>query len=706
MPKNYVENPPKIAIQPELFPVLYEDLQVTRWGDKVSVFCRGFCFCTFEMSDLFSRNYCIVQLHVSGEIKLSRLAKLFGVGYQHCSNILQNYKRDGIDGLIEKIEKRFLNRRLIDDEVGEFILGLRSSGKKYGEICEAIQFRFKKKIQEQSIRAWMFREKNQLTKGETFFQPELFDSCWNSLPDEDGWKWNKYAGSFLLYGAIEWSGFLRPFDEHIVDRERKRGSSWGVRRVLLTLFFLHALRGRSIEQTKHLVGDDFRMLVGGNFLKQQWLRYGVDGIVTEQGFNKAIEGFYRNMVEMMDKGDGIYYTDGHFSSYYGKRDVPKGYDPRRQMGFKGRNTVFLHNSKGEVVYLFESPTNTSLSNDIEILIADSGEFGMQWKRKTLIFDRGGYSQKCFKYLSKKKEMYFVTYLKHRKKEKQVAEDLFKEYEVTAEDGRVVKYKLFEKAIRETRYGSVRIIVLLAEDGRQIPIITNNLEIKIEEAVYFLQRRWREENCFKYMIEHFGIDLLTTYKVEEAPDKIIKRVNPSRSEVNHAVNQKKIELQKLRSELAQKIPEEGKRSQETIAQFMETERELKWKIKNVEVDLDYLKMKRETIPSKIEINLKDEAVIITQKRRLLVNAIKAMNYNAEKWLQSEFKKVHIKQDETLSIIRALWNQPGQVRILDQRIEVKLQKFDSAVMQASLDKVLESLKENSRLKMPDGKWLRIA
>ena len=81
----------------------------------------------------------------------------------------------------------------------------------------------------------------------------------------------------------------------------------------------------------------------------------------------------------MDRGDGICYTDGHFSSYYGKRKVPKGYDPRRQMGFRGRNTIFLHNSQGEVLYLFESPVNTSLSNDIEKMTGDVEVLGMEWK---------------------------------------------------------------------------------------------------------------------------------------------------------------------------------------------------------------------------------------------------------------------------------------------------------------------------------------
>ncbi len=45
------------VIQKELFPVKYKDLEVRRWGDKVSVFCRDFCFCTYSMNDKFTGQF-------------------------------------------------------------------------------------------------------------------------------------------------------------------------------------------------------------------------------------------------------------------------------------------------------------------------------------------------------------------------------------------------------------------------------------------------------------------------------------------------------------------------------------------------------------------------------------------------------------------------------------------------------------------------
>ena len=99
------------------------------------------------------------------------------------------------------------------------------------------------------------------------------------------------------------------------------------------------------------------------------------------------------------------------------------------------------------------------------------------------------------------------------------------------------------------------------------------------------------------------------------------------------------------------------------------------------------------------------MVIAQKRRLLINAVKAMNYNAEKWFQSQFKKVHRKTDETLSLVRSLWQQPGQIRRHPHLLEIKLRPLDSGSMQESLEKILEKLKENNQLRLPDGRIVKL-
>lgn len=690
-----------------------ESLQVLKSGDQVGIFYRGVCYAFFSEDDKFSRNYFLVQLHESGGVKLKDLADQFEIGYQQCSNIVVGFRERGLAGIQDQMGNARGNRRIITERIGKFILELRDQGKTYPEISHAIRFRFKKKIKSESIKAWVYLKNKSEAKVVQAVQEEIPVGEELSAPREvelvkvEGtqsaeWKWNSYAGAMVLYAMIAKSGVLEVFTN--LRDEKTAGTAWDVNRVILTLLFLHALRCKSVEQGKHLLLEDFGAVVGGDFLRLQWLRYAVDRIVEKEEFPSVMEAYCKQVVKHTEDESQIFYTDGHFSTYYGKRSVPKGFDPRRQMPMRGRNTIYLHNSQGENVYLFESPTNDSLSNDIETLVAGMEKLAIELKGKTLFFDRGGWSARCFRFL-RLKSLYFGSYLKYRDKERLIDPKLFTSSEVIADDGEIIRYDLFEKEVRETKFGKVRTIVLL-DDGKQIPIICTNPDLSAQEIVYRLSRRWREENCFKYMIEHFGIDLLTTYKTEAAPDKVIARAHPERRQVNQLIKHKQGELRKLRAEMAEKIQKAGEGSTKTLQEFFAGEPELNLAIKNAQVDLDILQGKRSATPTKEKINLKDDHVIIRQKRRLFMNALKALNYNSEKWLQKIFNCFHAKQDEVLSLIRSVIRHPGEIQFGESQVEVRLKALPSGAMGRSLDNVLEILQENGDLRFADGRRLIIS
>ncbi|MEK7791095.1 MAG: putative transposase, partial [Deltaproteobacteria bacterium] len=612
-----------------------ESLQVLRSQGQVGIFYRGTCYAIFSEDDKFSRNYFLVQLHESGGVKLKDLAEQFEIGYQQCSNIVVAFREKGLAGIQDQMGNAVGNRRIITDKIGKFILELKGQGKTYSEISQSIRFRFKKKIKSESLKAWVYLknknevkvtgpEQEEIPMGEVLPAVREVELVKVGRLESAEWKWNSYAGAMVLYSMIAKSGVLEVFAN--LRDEETAGTAWDVKRVVLTLLFLHALRCKSVEQGKHLLLEDFGAVVGGDFLRLQWLRYAVDRIVEKENFPAVMEAYCKQVVKHTENGSKVFYTDGHFSTYYGKRSIPKGFDPRRQMPMRGRNTIYLHNSQGENVYLFESPTNASLSSDIETLVAGMEKLAIELKGKTLFFDRGGWSARCFRFL-RLKSLYFGSYLKYREKERLIDPKLFTSSEVVADDGEIVRYELFEKEVRETRYGKVRTIVLL-DEGKQIPIICTNPDLSAAEVVYRLSRRWREENCFKYMIEHFGIDLLTTYKTEAAPDKVVARAHPQRKQVNQLIKQKQGELRKLRAELAEKIQKTGEGSTKTVQEFFSGESELNLAIKNAQVDLDILQRERSATPTKEKRNLKDDHVIIRQKRRLFMNAMKALNYNSE------------------------------------------------------------------------------
>lgn len=91
--------------------------------------------------------------------------------------------------------------------------------------------------------------------------------------------------------------------------------------------------------------------------------------------------------------------------------------------------------------------------------------------------------------------------------------------------------------------------------------------------------------------------------------------------------------------------------------------------------------------------------------MFINLVKTMNYNCEKWLQLIFCQYHPKADETLSLIRHVLTQPGRLRQRGKVLEVELERLDSRVQASTLDKVLEKLKKDKHLCLPDGRKLEI-
>jgi len=248
-------------------------------------------------------------------------------------------------------------------------------------------------------------------------------------------------------------------------------------------------------------------------------------------------------------------------------------------------------------------------------------------------------------------------------------------------------------------------VFIGKQGKQIPVITTNLTLSSADIVARLQKRWVEENGFKYMDEHYNIDLLTTYKTEPAPDKIMVRANPQRQEINSEMARKKAALRELKEQYTCRLRDVKDKDEVTIKAFEDQEEKLNYAIKNEEMEIGLLKLEREKTPSKVKTNLKDESVIGIQKRRMFINLVKTMNYNCEKWLQLLFSQYHPKQDETLSLIRHVLIQPGRIRQRGQVLDVELERLDSEVQAKSLDKVLQNLKDNNYLKLPDGRELAI-
>ena len=512
---------------------------------------------------------------------------------------------------------------------------------------------------------------------------------------ESSWIPTHYAGAFLLFGFLK---KMNMFEKALsvagpeVDQE-------SLIRLFLTLFFMNALRFKSIEQSKFIEEQSFSHLIEGRFQKLQHLRYALDQVAESKFFPVFVQEFFGVMIdEALKQCERLFYVDGHFSPYYGDRKIPYGYDTKRQRGFPGRSNIFIHDESGKNVMFFESSTNNALYEDLcEVMSRLKSEIG-GLDGVSLFFDRGGFSADTFKKITQE-GAYFTTFLKNRKKEAPIQESQFIEVEIEVNHEKR-KVKIYEKERSTRAYGDIRIITFIGREGRQIPILTTEPTRSASEIVERMKGRWKEENCFKFMVDHYAFDLMSTYKMIQAPDKLIKRPNPERTALNREINEKKTELAKLHRELSEKVHKSKNKTTTTLTQLRKSNPLLYAKIDTLELQLLSLGIiRRATMPT-TQTNLADEYYVSDQKRRLLINMVKSLNYNCEKSLQELLQAFHPKSDETLAIIIQLIQQPGKVRVNDGKLEVEVSRMPTELHALSCDQLITELSKQHLLVTPFG------
>jgi hypothetical protein len=157
-------------------------------------------------------------------------------------------------------------------------------------------------------------------------------------------------------------------------------------------------------------------------------------------------------------------------------------------------------------------------------------------RYMIIFDREGYSIDFFEELIRQR-IAFCTYRKNVTENWDDSE--FTDYEIVNESG---DKEIVQLAERETvltgkkekgkpaKKVTVREIRKKRTSGRQTSIITTNYLLSIVQICVFMFSRWCQEIFFKYMLESFDMDSITSY-MKTAIHDTASVINPQYKELD-------------------------------------------------------------------------------------------------------------------------------------------------------------------------------
>jgi hypothetical protein len=269
-------------------------------------------------------------------------------------------------------------------------------------------------------------------------------------------------------------------------------------------------------------------------------------------------------------------------------------------------------------------------------------------RFSMVFDREGYSPAFFKEMWEKRIACY-TYQKYVKEDWPDYE--FKETEVVFQGGEIRQMKLAERGYyfkKEKLW--VRQIRKLTATGHQIALMTTDYYNETSVIAGTMFSRWSQENFFKYMMEHYGINKLIDYDTEKMDDTI-KVVNPQYRKLDSQVRSKNGKLSRNRAQYGALLLED-EIEEKNIQEFVQKKAELKEIIELLEKEVEALKSQRKETDKHIlfsDLPKDEQFKNLKKKGKQFIDTLKMIAYRAEAAMVNILQDVGIKKDEARAFV---------------------------------------------------------
>lgn len=475
-----------------------------------------------------------------------------------------------------------------------------------------------------------------------------------------------YGGVLLAVPALLAMGLLQ-FSGELYALPR---GYYGLPSIFLLLALMALARIPSLEQLRYRAPGEWGHLLGLDRIPEvRTLREKLKLLCHETGraalWNTELA---KQWMTAEQQAEPVFYADGHVRVYHGKLTaLPKHYVSRQRLyqratvdywvnAMDGRPFLYVNQpvDHGLVAALREDlvpwlETNVQMSAEHQQRV----EADPQVPRFTVIFDREGYSPELFGELWEKR-IAVINY--HRYPKADWPEDEFREETVELVSGVTVKLKLAErKSLLGRNKVPVREIRKLAEAGRQISMVSTHPGAEGRRLAALLFARWSQENYFRYMRQHYGLDVLVERGTEEMPDTAFT-VNPAWRTLNAGVRRKHAEVRRHKTMLEAASLEQPI-SEAAVTQYQLSQGQLREQIELLQIDLDALKLQRKAAPSHVLVkDLPDEFRFtrLRSERKYFLDTIKMISYRAETSMVSVVREKMARTEDARSLLRQIFD----------------------------------------------------
>jgi len=466
------------------------------------------------------------------------------------------------------------------------------------------------------------------------------------------------AGSLVALPALLELGLL-DVAESVYDR--LKNGFYGLRSTMLCLAFMALLRIRTPERMQFEAPWELGLLLGLDRVPEvKTIRRKLRELSEAHRAQRFSAALAQRWVDASRRDAGILHVDGHVRTYNGeKHRLTKTHVARRNLSMPATTDYWVNDKNAEPLFVVTGTLNEKLISAMKKRILPEVRRLVGKKRRvTMIFDREGWSPKWFKELDKQR----FDVLTYRKGSYELWPRSDFQVLQGQVEGRKVEYELAEKTVEVYPGFEMREVRRLRSDGLQTAVLTTRKKMPVLQVAWRMFERWRQENFFRYMREHFALDALVDRGVEtvEAGRTI---PNPKRRKLDKELTKRRAEMRRLESEYGQKALDNKESKRPTARGFKIANGEVGKRIRDLRARYKVVLARRRLEPHRVvveDMDEKDRVVYLSPETKHLTDTIKMVAYRAETALVQMLGPGYARsEEEGRALIREILRAPADV-----------------------------------------------
>ncbi len=510
------------------------------------------------------------------------------------------------------------------------------------------------------------------------------------------------GGVLLALPALLATGLLR----YTPEMYQLPNGFYGIDSIFLLLALMALGRIRSLEQLRYQAPGEWGKLLGLDRIPEvRTLREKLKLLCHDLGqalrWNAALA---KEWIAQQDASELFFYCDGHVRVYHGEQTaLPRHYVARQRLCLRATTDYWINAMDGQPFLYVNKEVDpgliATLKQDVipwlEVNVIQPPEQQRRMAEDprthwfTMVFDREGYSPELFEQLWQKR-IAILTY--HKFPQGEWRSEEFTTHRVQLVSGEIVTMKLAERGTQLSNRFWVREIRKLSDGGHQTSILATNFQLPMTTLAPSLFARWSQENFFRYMREHYGLDSLIEYGTEPVPDAI-QVVNPEWRKLDGKIRSKIGQRHRQAAQFGALALSEDPTNSE-VQGFQQRKAQLREDIESLDLQINQLKQSRKDTPHHIPVKLlpeEDRFTRLRTERKHFVDTIKMIAYRAESSMASLLREHIARTDDARALLRQIFDTEADLTpdLITNTLTVRLHHLTQAAHDQAIEKLLAEL-----------------